>query len=89
MHTPRVVALTTAARIADVAVSLKSQQGAGEVLISSADRANGQAANTTTDDVGLTVELAQMLFVAQGGSIEIYRNQLTRTSRVTARLPLA
>ncbi len=74
---------------ADVSVSLRSQHGVGEVLISSADRANGQAANTTGQEVGLTVELAQMLFVAQGGSVEVDRNQLTRTSRVTARLPLA
>ena len=74
---------------ADVAVSLRSQRRVGEVVISSADRVNGQAANSTSEEVGLTVELAQMLFVAQGGSIDVDRNQLTRKSRVTARLPLA
>ena len=74
---------------ADVSVSLRSHQGVGEVLISSAERANRQSANTTSREVELTVELAEMLFVAQGGSVVVDRNRLTRTSRVTARLPLA
>jgi len=41
------------------------------------------------DDLGMSVELAQLLFKAQGGSVRLARNPLTRSLRVTARLPLA
>ena len=41
------------------------------------------------EDADLSAELAQLLFSAQGGSVELARNPLTRSLRVTARLPLA
>ena len=41
------------------------------------------------DNLGLSVELAQLMFAAQGGSVELTRNPLTRSLRITARLPLA
>jgi hypothetical protein len=41
------------------------------------------------DELGMSAELAQLLFSAQGGSVELARNPLTRSLRVTARLPLA
>ncbi|MDQ6857552.1 MAG: hypothetical protein M3Z65_00990 [Chloroflexota bacterium] len=74
---------------ADLLVSLRSHQGAAEVVLSSTDRANARPAIATNDEAGLTVQLAQMLFTAQGGSVEVARNRLTHTSRATARLPLA
>jgi len=74
---------------ADVSVNLRSRERIGEAVITLADRANAQGPNMTSEEVGLHIELAQMLFVAQGGSVAVDRNELTRTSRVTARLPLA
>lgn len=44
---------------------------------------------TTDDALSLAVELAEMFFRAQGGSIALARNPLTRTLRISARLPLA
>jgi hypothetical protein len=73
----------------DVSVRLASRQHAGEVQFSSAGRSGVVPAGTAREDIGLAVELAQMLFSVQGGSVEFVRNPMTRTSRITARLPLA
>lgn len=61
-----------------------------ELLISSGTYkpAHGMA-NGKDDNLGLSVELAQLLFSAQGGSVELTRNPLTRSLRIRARLPLA
>jgi hypothetical protein len=40
------------------------------------------------DDLGLSVELARLVFKEQDGSVELSRNPLTRSLRITARLPL-
>ena len=47
------------------------------------------AGERAKDELGMSVELAQLLFAAQGGSVRLARNPLTRSLRVTARLPLA
>ena len=41
------------------------------------------------DNLGLSVELARLVFKEQHGSVELSRNPLTRSLRITARLPLA
>jgi hypothetical protein len=41
------------------------------------------------DSLGLSVELARLVFKEQDGSVELSRNPLTRSLRITARLPLA
>jgi hypothetical protein len=41
------------------------------------------------DNLGLSVELARLVFKEQDGSVELSRNPLTRSLRITARLPLA
>ncbi len=73
----------------ELSVILASRQGAAEVVISSAGGRDDRPGNTASEDVGLTVELAQLLLSVQGGSVAFARNPLTRTLRVTARLPLA
>lgn len=61
-----------------------------ELLISSGTYKPAQGATNGKDDsLGLSVELAQLLFNAQGGSVELTRNPLTRSLRIRARLPLA
>ena len=40
------------------------------------------------DHLGLSVELARLVFKEQDGSVELSRNPLTRSLRITARLPL-
>jgi hypothetical protein len=42
-----------------------------------------------TDDLGLSVDLTRLLFEAQGGTVELARNPLSRSLRITLRLPLA
>ncbi len=61
-----------------------------ELVITSGDyRPPVSAGDGAKDDLGMSVELAQLLFHAQGGSVRLARNPLTRSLRVTARLPLA
>ena len=40
------------------------------------------------DNLGLSVELARLVFKEQDGSVELSRNPMTRSLRITARLPL-
>ena len=60
-----------------------------ELLISSGTYKPASSAGTNDDNLGLSVELAQLLFNAQGGSVQLTRNPLTRSLRISARLPLA
>jgi hypothetical protein len=61
-----------------------------ELVITSGDyRPLASAGDGAKDELGMSVELAQLLFAAQGGSVKLARNPLTRSLRVTARLPLA
>ena len=60
-----------------------------ELLISSGTYKPASNAGATDDNLGLSVELAQLLFNAQGGSVQLTRNPLTRSLRISARLPLA
>src|SRR4051812_22798687 len=60
-----------------------------EVLISSGSYKPVATVGARDDNLGLSVELAQLLFTAQGGSVQLTRNPLTRSLRISARLPLA
>jgi hypothetical protein len=89
------------ARIRQSIAALISERAAGDELQFLVDRRGGDAqlvissasyrpaADHRSDELGLSVELARLLFSAQGGSVELARNPLTRSMRVTARLPLA
>ena len=62
----------------------------GEIVIASGSYHPSPAGmRGSEDNLGLSVELAQVLFEAQGGSVALTRNPLTRSVRITARLPLA
>jgi hypothetical protein len=70
-------------------VSLGRRADEAEVVISATDvRREGRQADDA-EKVALTVELARQLFAAQGGTLDVARNPLTRSLRMTARLPLA
>jgi len=91
------------ARIRQTLAALISERAAGdelsflvdrrgpnaELVISSGAYRPAASAVGGKDELGLSAELAQLLFSAQGGSVELARNPLTRSLRVTARLPLA
>lgn len=92
------------ARIRQTLAALISERAAGDelsflvdkrgdkaelVISSGAYRPVAMAVAGGKDELGLSAELAQLLFSAQGGSVELARNPLTRSLRVTARLPLA
>ncbi len=70
---------------------LLDRKGANaELLITSGDYRPAQdSAPGSKDGIGISAELAQLVFAAQGGSVTLARNPLTRSLRVTARLPLA
>lgn len=92
------------ARIRQTLASLISERATGDELSFLVDRRGDKAELVISsgayrpaaaalaggkDELGLSAELAQLLFSAQGGSVELARNPLTRSLRVTARLPLA
>jgi hypothetical protein len=61
-----------------------------ELVITSGEYKPAKDVSAETDArLGIAAELAQLLFAAQGGSVTLARNPLTRSLRVTARLPLA
>jgi hypothetical protein len=39
--------------------------------------------------MSLSIELAELMFATQGGSLKVLRNPITRKLRMTASLPLA
>ena len=71
-------------------VSLGRQAKTVEVVISAKDvRRRDERADDDPEKVALTVDLARQLFAAQGGTLDVSHNPLTRSLRVTARFPLA
>jgi hypothetical protein len=65
------------------------RQRNAELVISSGTYQPGSAGAPENDDnLGLSVELARLVFKEQDGSVELSRNPLTRSLRITARLPL-
>lgn len=80
--------IALAAERNEVSVSLAARQSSGEVVLTSAARWEG-GRTPGADEIGLTLELAQLLISAQGGTIETTRNPITRTFKITAHLPLA
>ncbi|HYK98363.1 MAG TPA: hypothetical protein VEU77_08200 [Candidatus Acidoferrales bacterium] len=91
------------ARIRQTLASLIAERATGDELSFLVDRRGDKAELVISsgayrpaaevaggkDELGMSAELAQLLFSAQGGSVELARNPLTRSLRVTARLPLA
>jgi hypothetical protein len=59
------------------------------VISSGTYRARRVGPATGADDLGLSVDLTRLLFEAQGGTVELARNPLSRSLRITLRLPLA
>jgi len=73
----------------DLSLLVDRRDRQGELMISSGSYKPATGAETKQDNLGLSVELAQLLFSAQGGSVELTRNPLTRSLRISAKLPLA
>jgi hypothetical protein len=74
----------------ELSLLLDKKGDSAELVITSGDYRPTTGANAgEKDDLGISAELAQLLFAAQGGSVKLARNPLTRSLRVTARLPLA
>jgi hypothetical protein len=82
--------LALVGRTGEGSVSLGRQADAAEVVISANDlQRRGERSEEDPEKIALTVELARQLFAAQGGTLDVSHNPLTRSLRVTARLPLA
>jgi len=60
-----------------------------ELVITSGEYRPSKETTEAEDRLGIAAQFAQLLFAAQGGSVSLARNPLTRSLRVTARLPLA
>ncbi|MEO8580883.1 MAG: hypothetical protein ABI469_11585 [Gemmatimonadales bacterium] len=74
----------------DLSFALGLRGRSAELVISSGTyQPGGTRTRSDSEVLGLSVELAEVLFRAQGGSVEMARNPLTSTLRITARLPLA
>src|SRR2546428_933795 len=69
---------------------LDRKGGNAQLVIASGDYRPAKEPSGESDArLGIAAELAQLLFAAQGGAVTLPRNPLTRSLRVTARLPLA
>jgi hypothetical protein len=70
-------------------LSLSRRDKVAEVRISSDGGAWANDAAANQEEASLSVELARLLLVAQGGTLDVLRNPLTRRLRAVARVPLA
>jgi hypothetical protein len=66
----------------------RRQRNAELVISSGTYQPTLAGAPDNDDNLGLSVELARLVFKEQDGSVELSRNPLTRSLRITARLPL-
>ena len=66
----------------------RRQRNAELVISSGTYQPASAGARDSDDNLGLSVELARLVFKEQDGSVELSRNPLTRSLRITARLPL-
>ena len=66
----------------------RRQRNAELVISSGTYQPTSAGAPDNDDNLGLSVELARLVFKEQDGSVELSRNPLTRSLRITARLPL-
>jgi hypothetical protein len=66
----------------------RRQRNAELVISSGAYQPASAGTSDGGDNLGLSVELARLVFKEQDGSVELSRNPLTRSLRITARLPL-
>ncbi|MDQ2943074.1 MAG: hypothetical protein M3R21_05315 [Candidatus Dormibacteraeota bacterium] len=74
----------------ELSLSLTRRDKEAELRISSqGGSAWPDEAAVSQDEVSLSVELARLLLVAQGGTLDVSRNPMTRSLRAVARLPLA
>lgn len=67
----------------------RRQQNAELVISSGTYQPTTTGAPEADDNLRMSVELARLVFKEQDGSVELSRNPLTRSLRITARLPLA
>jgi heme exporter protein D len=70
-------------------LSLARHDRDAELTISS-DSARAQSdEHAVAEQISLSLELAELMFATQGGSLKVLRNPITRSLRMTASLPLA
>lgn len=73
----------------DLWFMLSTQGKVGEVVLSVEQGTTASVDASAERAADLTVELAQLLLAAQGGSAQLTRNPMTRSLRVSAQVPLA
>jgi hypothetical protein len=69
--------------------SLARRDKAAELTITSDSTHTPTDTHAHAEEMSLSIELAQLMFATQGGSLKVLRNPITRKLRVTASLPLA
>ena len=76
-------------RSEELFLSLARRDKAAELTIASDSAPQPSDPGALAEEMSLSIELAELMFATQGGSLKVLRNPITRRLRVTASLPLA
>ena len=76
-------------RSEELFLSLARRDKAAELTIASDSAPAPSDPAALAEEMSLSIELAELIFATQGGSLKVLRNPITRKLRMTASLPLA
>lgn len=76
-------------RSEEIFLSLARRDQAAELTIASDSVPTTDDPGALAEEMSLSIELAELMFATQGGSLKVLRNPITRRLRMTASLPLA
>ena len=76
-------------RSEELFLSLARRDKAAELTIASDSAPQPSDPGALAEEMSLSIELAELMFATQGGSLKVLRNPITRRLRMTATLPLA
>lgn len=76
-------------RTEELFLSLARRNNAAELTIASDSALTPSGPGSLAEEMSLSIELAELMFATQGGSLKVLRNPITRKLRMTASLPLA
>ena len=76
-------------RTEELFLSLSRRDNAAELTIAADSAPHPSDSETLAEEMSLSIELAELMFETQGGSLKVLRNPITRRLRMTASLPLA